>query len=72
MVSTSPFCPSTLHVRCLENWGLPNRHGKTICDGYVLHIQFNRNNDTLMHVYATRAEPDVPETSFFPPACTIS
>ena len=54
MVSTHPLYASLLSVRCLETWGLPNRFGTLLCDGYILRVWFDDSNHELIHVHALR------------------
>jgi hypothetical protein len=70
MVSTCPLRPSPLHVRCLENWGMPNVHGRAQCDGNVLNVSFDRRNENLIHVWAAPAPSD--SSPSLPLSCAIS
>lgn len=72
MVSTCRLRPSALHVRCLENWGMPNVHGRAQCDGKILTISFDRRNDNLIYVWASPAPLESSSSSLLPPVCSIS
>ena len=52
MVSTVSMCPSRLPVRCVEQWGLPNARGQLLCDNVILHVTFDKNDDTVLHAWA--------------------
>ena len=52
-VSTSFAFPSVLHVTVVHKFGLPNRHGIIVCDGYQIHLRFDAKNDALVYVWAS-------------------
>ena len=76
MVSTCRLRPSPLHVRCLENWGMPNAHGRVHCDGHILTISFDRRNDNLIYAWASPAPLDasssLSSSLLAPASCSIS
>ena len=59
-VSLSFAAPSVLHVTVVHKFGLPNRNGIIICDGYLLHLRFDRLNATLVYVWAAPTEQEQP------------
>ena len=59
-ISTSMIAPSTLHVTVVHQFGLPNRHGVITCDGYLLHLRFDRRDDRIVYVWAHQVAQDEP------------
>jgi len=57
-VSTSFAFPSLMHVSVVHKFGLPNRNGVIPCDDYLVYLRFDHKNDSLVHVWAARAEDD--------------
>ena len=55
-VSLSFAAPSVMHVTVVHKFGLPNRNGIIHCEGYLLHLRFDRKNDSLVYVWASPAD----------------
>jgi len=64
MISTFPWHPSKLHVACVRDWGMPSRNGIVTVDRTVLHVEYDRKDTNLIHVYAKVPEPKRPQNGF--------
>lgn len=56
MVSTFPRHPSKLSVRCVRDWGMPSKSGTITVDNVVLHVEYDRHDTDLIHVWARKPE----------------
>ena len=73
MVSTAWTRPSTLHVSVVKTFGLPNVHNKIFTDSHVLHLRYDRSDDTLVHVWAQpRLQSAQLEESWMRDGCALS
>lgn len=64
MISTFARHPSKLHVACVRDWGMPSRNGIVTVDRTVLHVEYDRKDTNLIHVYAKVPEPKRPHNGF--------
>ena len=64
MISTFAWHPSKLHVACVRDWGMPSRNGIVTVDRTVLHVEYDRKDTNLIHVYAKVPEPKRPKSGF--------
>ena len=55
MVSTHPLWPSALPVSVVQAWGMPGANGVVLCDGAVIHVRFDRD-DQRVWAWAKRGD----------------
>jgi hypothetical protein len=56
MVSTFSKHPSKLSVRCVRDWGMPSKSGTVTVDNTILHVEYDKYDTDLIHVWARKPE----------------
>ena len=47
MVSTQRLWPSSLPVSVVQSWGMPNAQGVILCEGMIITLTFNKDDQTV-------------------------